>query len=533
MITEDSDLLAFGCKTVLFKLDKTGEGKRVNFEDLGNISKPCLSSFDLDMFRSMCILSGCDYVDSVPGVGLRKAHEYVRRHKTLEAVCVAMRKEGRLKIPEGYEERVRLAEMTFKHQRVWDHVNGCLALLTPMPFVEDQDTVQNDYLGPSLSHDIAYGVCSGLLDPHTHKVLFSPPFFNLFVLLSNFHQPYAPPAPSTSAVLSTAKKKKDHSQGMNAIHSYFTPQTKDKVEAKTGTIKRSDSYQKNTVEKLEAFKRKQQKEQKVDVLAPATPEKTSSAVNGQRVLLGRLLKDRVAKDCTPERLMQSPQKRSVVVESVFFDDQNDDGAEHECEVKRNLLQSFGLGFGDAEEEEDGDEEEEPDEEALDIEEEECDAFLAKLEREERGEEESGIVDEDDGAAEESNSNYHSVRINSSLKRISMRRQSTENVFESFAFRSKSESGESKVAELLASQKLARESRDSLKKSKEKGTDEEDEEKEKEVSEKEENESDVDNLKKRKSSDNDVEEDESAAAHVSTKTNVFSTFQFKKRISLYK
>lgn len=35
--------------------------------------------FSLDRFRYMCILSGCDYLPSIPGVGLIKARQFISR----------------------------------------------------------------------------------------------------------------------------------------------------------------------------------------------------------------------------------------------------------------------------------------------------------------------------------------------------------------------------------------------------------------------------------------------------------------------
>lgn len=35
--------------------------------------------FNLDKFRYMCILSGCDYLPSVSGVGLIKARQFITR----------------------------------------------------------------------------------------------------------------------------------------------------------------------------------------------------------------------------------------------------------------------------------------------------------------------------------------------------------------------------------------------------------------------------------------------------------------------
>lgn len=35
--------------------------------------------FDFNKFRHMCILSGCDYLPSIPGVGLIKARQFITR----------------------------------------------------------------------------------------------------------------------------------------------------------------------------------------------------------------------------------------------------------------------------------------------------------------------------------------------------------------------------------------------------------------------------------------------------------------------
>ena len=39
VITEDSDLLVFGCERVLFKLDDSGHGKLVELRELGKANK--------------------------------------------------------------------------------------------------------------------------------------------------------------------------------------------------------------------------------------------------------------------------------------------------------------------------------------------------------------------------------------------------------------------------------------------------------------------------------------------------------------
>ena len=38
------------------------------------------------MFLEMCILSGCDYINSLPGVGVKKAHGLIKRFRTYSKV---------------------------------------------------------------------------------------------------------------------------------------------------------------------------------------------------------------------------------------------------------------------------------------------------------------------------------------------------------------------------------------------------------------------------------------------------------------
>ncbi len=39
VVTEDSDLLVFGCESVLFKLDDSGRGKLIELKELGKANK--------------------------------------------------------------------------------------------------------------------------------------------------------------------------------------------------------------------------------------------------------------------------------------------------------------------------------------------------------------------------------------------------------------------------------------------------------------------------------------------------------------
>lgn len=129
IITEDSDLLVFGCRNALFKLDIVqATVVSISHDDFGS---PALSSSSSDyavslvgwsdaQFRWMAMLSGCDYLPSIPGVGLKTAYQLLKKHKTVEKVVKMIRLEGKKDVPKGYLEAFFLAEKVFLHQRVYD-----------------------------------------------------------------------------------------------------------------------------------------------------------------------------------------------------------------------------------------------------------------------------------------------------------------------------------------------------------------------------------------------------------------------------
>lgn len=77
IVTEDSDLTLFGAQKIIFKLDLTGGGLLVEAQKL-YLAMGCREErYHFDKFRRMCILSGCDYLDSLPGIGLAKACKFM------------------------------------------------------------------------------------------------------------------------------------------------------------------------------------------------------------------------------------------------------------------------------------------------------------------------------------------------------------------------------------------------------------------------------------------------------------------------
>ena len=283
VITEDSDLLAYGAPRVLLKMARDGSGEEVRAEDLpaarllpwaggggggpdpppppppggasssrvvpsscsapasslsaggsageqqqqqrgdGGTAPPCSSPLPppssgpsqpppppgdaaaaaapapaaSDLFLQLCVLAGCDFLPSLPSVGLRTAARHLSRLRCAHRVVRSLRLAGK-RVPAGYEEGLCRALWTFKHQTVFcPHSLECVPL-GPLPEVAAADddkaaaggrsgdraarrrvlvppaaavgvpTVRDlDFLGPLVPAEIAAAVAACVVDPMT------------------------------------------------------------------------------------------------------------------------------------------------------------------------------------------------------------------------------------------------------------------------------------------------------------------------------------------------------------------------------
>lgn len=132
-ISEDSDLLVYGCEKVVFKMDANGSGLLVNLKNLPKLSVLRMDGFTEEKFRQMCILSGCDYLQSVKGMGLITSHRLLKKHSTVKKAIGTLRLNCKMKVPPDYETRFVQAEQTFLYQIVFDPNTGRLVPLNPVP----------------------------------------------------------------------------------------------------------------------------------------------------------------------------------------------------------------------------------------------------------------------------------------------------------------------------------------------------------------------------------------------------------------
>ncbi|XP_055806470.1 exonuclease 1 [Solanum dulcamara] len=163
VITEDSDLIAFGCPRIIYKMDKFGQGLEFQYSKLDQNKDLTLTGFTKQMLLEMCILSGCDYLQSLPGMGLKKAHALIKKFKSYDKVIKHLRYNTAAVSP-MYEESFKRAIMTFQHQRVYDLMSEDLVHLSEVSDYGSQDL---DFLGPLIPTEVAQGIAKGDIDPFT------------------------------------------------------------------------------------------------------------------------------------------------------------------------------------------------------------------------------------------------------------------------------------------------------------------------------------------------------------------------------
>uniref|UniRef100_A0A5S6R0J5 Exonuclease 1 n=1 Tax=Trichuris muris TaxID=70415 RepID=A0A5S6R0J5_TRIMR len=175
VISEDSDLIPFGCTKVLFKMDIYGNGQLYEQEKLHLALQISIEKFDFAKFRRSCILSGCDYVSNLPGVGIRKAMKFFskvtscdpRKFLKMIPIYLCMPK---LVISADYIERFIEAENTFLYQVVFDPTKRYQVPLNPYP--DGADSSHFPYAGCICQAEVAILLAAGNLNPH--NMGFSP-----------------------------------------------------------------------------------------------------------------------------------------------------------------------------------------------------------------------------------------------------------------------------------------------------------------------------------------------------------------------
>jgi len=174
VISEDSDLLVFGCQTLLTKMDDYGsciEILRSNFSKCKNSS---ISRLDQQEIQLIAIISGCDYTKGIPGLGVLKAASIVSRFRTFKRVLMALRFDGKVDVPKTFEADYKRASIAFRYPIVFDPVKKLPVHLNPVPEdIEEPKSYILSCTGNILDTELHQKIASGDLNPFTKQPLIS------------------------------------------------------------------------------------------------------------------------------------------------------------------------------------------------------------------------------------------------------------------------------------------------------------------------------------------------------------------------
>ncbi|KAG2178774.1 hypothetical protein INT43_001620 [Umbelopsis isabellina] len=100
--SEDMDTITFSSPILLRHLTFS-EQRKMPIDEV-NLSK-VLEGLELtmDQFIDLCILLGCDYVDSVKGIGPHRAITLIKEHKTIENIIPALPEKLRENVPKDWK----------------------------------------------------------------------------------------------------------------------------------------------------------------------------------------------------------------------------------------------------------------------------------------------------------------------------------------------------------------------------------------------------------------------------------------------
>ena len=113
-ITEDSDLIAFGCPRIVAKMNYAGYGdvfdipqfrsETNNTENGWNEQLRIFQSMSEDEFLTACIMAGCEYIESIERVGLKRVLNDYKKAKSCEQVIIDLKANKAFKdrVPENY-----------------------------------------------------------------------------------------------------------------------------------------------------------------------------------------------------------------------------------------------------------------------------------------------------------------------------------------------------------------------------------------------------------------------------------------------
>lgn len=123
VLTEDTDVLAYGANKFLSKLNLNGE--TCVLVDYYNLLHQL--SFDAEQFTEFCIMCGCDYNQRIKGLGPVRAYKLLQKHQSIENIMI---------------EHPTIDVSSLKHERIKEMFN-----LPQLDSIEHSDKIKTSRCG--------------------------------------------------------------------------------------------------------------------------------------------------------------------------------------------------------------------------------------------------------------------------------------------------------------------------------------------------------------------------------------------------
>lgn len=174
VISEDSDLVVYGCPRILFKFDPTNAtGVELN-TPLSNA--PAFRDLSNEAAMIACITSGCDYGPEVRGIGIKRAIKYARMaddshepNQLIYRFTDSLQESGFIWGDRGqFIDTLRLSILVFSCQTVFDPSSQSLTSIRMQDgrFLSEMDRTQ---VGQLYDNTLAALVYRGDLHPVSKK----------------------------------------------------------------------------------------------------------------------------------------------------------------------------------------------------------------------------------------------------------------------------------------------------------------------------------------------------------------------------
>lgn len=114
--TEDMDALTFGCNVLLRRLTFS-EARKMPVQEFHHDRVLAELELNNDEFIDLCIMLGCDYTNSIRGIGPKRAVELIKTHRSLEKIVESIDTK-KYTIPEDWN--YKQARLLFQEPEVID-----------------------------------------------------------------------------------------------------------------------------------------------------------------------------------------------------------------------------------------------------------------------------------------------------------------------------------------------------------------------------------------------------------------------------